>query len=624
MDVLFAVLPFADVNRPVIGVSLLQAAARANNIDSRIEYFNLDLAERIGLGVYETIASSLVSNTLVGEWFFADLVFGDSLSAESTYLSTVLWGCVRDPALRSEILEARRHRAQFIEECVRRIRLNRPRLVGFTTTFQQTCACLAVARRLKEFAVPPLILFGGANCEGEMGLQMIRSFPWIDFVSTGEADLTFHPFVKHFLETGRFSSIPGILKRDDDLSFPPRVQNMDELPIPDYADYFERVERSPSKSQLNPVGMVETSRGCWWGAKNHCTFCGLNGETMAFRSKSPNRAFQEFVAISETYGVNRLECVDNILDVRYIKTLFPRLAESGTKLDLFYEVKSNLRYDQLAMMRAGGVRMIQPGIESLSNQVLRLMKKGCTALHNIQLLRWCAELGIEVFWNLLAGFPGEFAGEYERQAELIPLLTHLPPPISCAPVRLDRFSPFYLRADEFGMRRIRPSSAYYHVFPLGRKELLKLAYFFDFDYDDGRNPAEYLAPLHAEVARWWAIRQSSKTSQVRLDAFYYQAGFTIEDTRPVAQVGQHQLTGLTAQIYSRCDSMQSLASLKRSLCSTADEAELRQVLSELVAARLMIEMDEQYLSLAVTRNRPPQENSRSTNAYQRIREAKAA
>jgi ribosomal peptide maturation radical SAM protein 1 len=523
---------------------------------------------------------------------------------------------VPNPGLRSEILEARRCRAHFIEECVRRILSYQPRLVGFTTTFHQTCACLAVARRLKEFAVPPLVIFGGANCEGEMGLQMIRSFPWIDFVSTGEADLTFHPFVKHFLETGHFSSRPGILKRDDELSFPPRVQNMDELHIPDYANYFERVESSPSKSQLTPAGLVETSRGCWWGAKNHCTFCGLNGETMAFRSKSPNRAFQEFIALSKTYGVNRLHCVDNILDVGYIKTLFPRLAESGVKLDLFYEVKSNLRYDQIATLRAGGVRMIQPGIESFSNQVLRLMKKGCTALHNIQLLRWCEELGIEVGWNLLAGFPGESAGEYERQAELIPLLTHLPPPVSCVVVRLDRFSPFYLRADEFGMRRIRPTSAYYHVFPLGRRELLKLAYFFDFDYADCRNPYEYLAPVHAEVERWRAIRQPSKTSQVRLDAFYHQAGFTIEDTRPVAEVGKHQLTGLAAQIYSRCDSMRSLADLNRSLPSTADESQLRQALSELVAARLMIEMDEQYLSLAVMRNRPPRENSRSTNAYQ--------
>ena len=51
---------------------------------------------------------------------------------------------------------------------------HRPRVVGFTTTFHQTCASLAVARRLKALPDPPLVVFGGANCEGEMGVQMLR------------------------------------------------------------------------------------------------------------------------------------------------------------------------------------------------------------------------------------------------------------------------------------------------------------------------------------------------------------------------------------------------------------------------------------------------------------------
>ena len=149
-------------------------------------------------------------------------------------------------------------------------------------------------------------------------------------------------------------------------------------------------------------------------------------------------------------------CVDNILDLRYIDTLFPRLAESGLDLDLFYEVKANLRYDQLVKMRRAGVRAIQPGLESLSNEVLRLMDKGCTALQNIQLLRWCQELGIEAAWNILAGFPGEPPAEYEKMARLVPLLTHLTPPCSCAQVRLDRFSPFHVRSESL---RLSPFAA---------------------------------------------------------------------------------------------------------------------------------------------------------------------
>ena len=131
-------------------------------------------------------------------------------------------------------------------------------------------------------------------------------------------------------------------------------------------------------------------------------------------------------ALSTAYGVKRVSCVDNILDLRLAPILFPALQRSGLDLELFYEVKANLRQDQLAMMRAGGVKSVQPGIESFSNQVLRLMEKGCTGLQNIQLLRWCEEAGIMAAWNLLSGFPGEDPDEY-RTAELLPLLTHCSP-----------------------------------------------------------------------------------------------------------------------------------------------------------------------------------------------------
>ena len=52
-------------------------------------------------------------------------------------------------------------------------------------------------------------------------------------------------------------------------------------------------------------------------------------------------------------------------------------------------------------MRAGGMTSIQPGIESLSTRVLQVMQKGVSAAQNIQLLRWCGEVGINVAWNLL-------------------------------------------------------------------------------------------------------------------------------------------------------------------------------------------------------------------------------
>ena len=57
---------------------------------------------------------------------------------------------------------------------------------------------------------------------------------------------------------------------------------------------------------------------------------------------------------------------------------------------MFYEVKSNLRKEDVRQLREAGVVAIQPGIESLSDEVLRIMRKGVSALQNIQLLKGCA------------------------------------------------------------------------------------------------------------------------------------------------------------------------------------------------------------------------------------------
>jgi ribosomal peptide maturation radical SAM protein 1 len=287
--------------------------------------------------------------------------------------------------------------------------------------------------------------------------------------------------------------------------------------------------------------------------------------------------------------------------MRYIGTLFSRLAESTLDLELFYEVKANLRYDQLVLLRAGGVTALQPGIESFSSAVLARMRKGCTGMQNVQLLRWCEELGIIVHWNILGGFPGESPDDYGRMAALLPLLTHLAAPSVAAPVRLDRYSIFYTQPDAFDITRIRPVPAYYYCYPLGRNELARLAYYFDFDYADGRRPWTYLTPVALETRAWGALRAQGATHWPRLDATSDGDGLLVVDTRPVATAARHALTGLAAQLYRACDSAHRPAALAELL--DADPAVVRATADALIGAKLMIEMDGQLLSLAVFRDR---------------------
>jgi ribosomal peptide maturation radical SAM protein 1 len=603
VDLVLAVLPFADVDRPAIGASLLQAEVSEHGFSCAVEYLNFDLAEAIGTGLYTRISESIPSESLVGEWFFADVVFGDQLPHEQLYVSRVLSGLAPEGLVR-EIREARSVRHAYVEECARKLLARRPRLVGFTSTFHQNCSCLAVARRLKDAANPPLVLFGGANCEGEMGLQMLRSFPWIDYICIREGDLALPQLLEGLLRRGDPRGVAGILRQGETSEPKPSdlVVNLDALPFPDYGDYMARLARVPPEHRVVPELLVETSRGCWWGARHHCTFCGLNGDTMAFRSKSPERAFREIAHLRQTYGVRKIDCVDNILDVRYLDTLFPRLRDSELDVELFYEVKSNLRQPQVAMLHAGGVRAIQPGIESFSNEVLRRMDKGCTGLQNIQLLRWCEEVGIKVAWNILAGFPGEDPSEYRKMADLVPLLIHLQPPSSCSPIRLDRFSPLFTKRDQVGLRGVRPTAAYYYVYPLGRQDLSRMAAFFDFDYPDGRAPASYLKELRREVDAWIVARGAPSGQAPRLDAEIGEDGaVTVTDTRPCATRPVHRLEGAAAGVFLACDSAQPGAALAAR--GNGGREAVGAILSQLRADNLVVEMEDRHLALAVLRNR---------------------
>jgi ribosomal peptide maturation radical SAM protein 1 len=602
MDIVFVVMPFADSGRPAIGVSLLKAAALRAGFSATIEYCNLDLVESMGLEIYQRVASSFPPELMVGEWFFADDLFAGDIPHEDEYLEKILQPFA-PPETIQELKKARRLRSEYLDGMVQRISARSPSIVGFTTTFHQTCASLAVARRLKALPSPPLVIFGGANCEGEMGLAMLQSFPWIDYVCCGESDLSFPQLLDRLLRGGS-GDMDGVLKRGESLAVTASqpVQDMDALPFPDYDDYFEQLGGFKFADKVDAYLVIESSRGCWWGAKHHCTFCGLNGETMAFRSKSPERAFQEIKFLCDRHKRTKVAAVDNILDMRYIDTLFPRLAASGLEAKLFYEVKSNLRYDQLVKLHRGGMREIQPGIESLSNEVLRLMEKGVTGFQNIQLLRWCEELGMECAWNLLAGFPGESPEEYTRMAQLVPLLTHLNPPCSCAQLRLDRFSPFHSRAEKFGFQRVRASRPYFFVFPLGRREMSRLAYFFDFDYDDNRKPQEYLEPVQKAVQQWWDSRARAPERH-RLDAEFAGDEIIVIDTRPIAVAREHRLSKLRARLFSLCDTATNLPGLMRQPDLAGREDEIRASLESLVSDKLMAHDQGQFLTLAVFRNR---------------------
>ena len=107
------------------------------------------------------------------------------------------------------------------------------------------------------------------------------------------------------------------------------------------------------------------------------------------------------------------------------------------------EVRTSLSRAQLKHMHAGGLYSIQPGVESLSTHVLRLMRKHTTGMRNLELIKWCTYYGINNLYNILVRFPGERAEDYRLHCDIIPKIHHWQPPYAVAKARADRGSPMF-------------------------------------------------------------------------------------------------------------------------------------------------------------------------------------
>jgi ribosomal peptide maturation radical SAM protein 1 len=617
MDVLLINMPFTNSFSPSIGLGLLKTTTKQNGISTRCLDFHLLLSAMVGNDRYQLIEGKTYPEHLAGEWLFSSAL-NDQTSAPNfeQYFNTIL--CTPDvdvpeqflykPELLEQIREAmvslqgKVH--EFLELCAGIVESHKPKLVAFTSMFQQHVASLALAKLISQRSPECVIVFGGSNCEGPMGAETFRQFPFIDILVSGEGERVFPSIVNSVLSSQKILPMTGVLTRQQKqlplvnptASNTPLIEDLDTLPIPDYDDFFEQLRSSSISNQRRPALLFETSRGCWWGEKQHCTFCGLNGATMTYRSKSPERAMAELLYLTDRYSGCKVNAVDNILDMKYFRTFIKQLAENRYDFGLFYEVKANLKKEHLKLLKAAGIHTLQPGIESLSDNVLKIMKKGVSALQNIQLLKWCRELDVRPVYNIIWGFPGENSDDYYQTINLIPSITHLTPPVGLGTIRIDRFSPNFTKHDELGFGELTPCPAYGFVYPFDNQALSNLAYYFTADY---KNVCSTLTPKLSSQIRSW------QTSFENSELFYFdkESQLLVWDLRPISKERLVVLDDFERLVYLACDETKTPEQIRdhwRTIhFSGWDKSKVRDVLDSLVERKLTLRDGDQFLSLAL-------------------------
>lgn len=518
-SVALVVMPVHIARHPSLAAATLAEELRRRGHHVDVHYLNVEATRKIGVSTYCTIGREASWVHKVSEWLFShpSITPGAAdLAAMQTFL--------RERRVDSLSGLDLGHLRQTFDELLDEWAGSRPwaqyDVVGFAVMFQQLNASLRLARAIRDRFPAVRIVLGGSGLEEPMGGAVFSRYPFLDAVFSGYAERSFPEWVE---------SMPA---RADKPISDDGVENLDDLPIPSFDEYVQALDAHGLRHKVDPKILIESSRGCWYGQKQHCTFCGINGVQMRYRHKSADRVFEEIRVLSR-YGLP-LWSADNIMPLDYFDTLFPRLERERVPFNGFYEIKSNASRSELQTLARVGIRHLQPGIESFSTPVLRRMKKGVTGIQNVWFLRASRELGIDCQWNVLWGFPGEEPQEYEKMARLFPRLSHLQAPASSGKILLLRHSPNHTNAAGLGFAGVKPFPSYEMAFG-PHPHLDEQAYLFEHDYADGRDPASYTRKMDEEAERW--IAADRKQIRPVCQVVPLLGRRWILDTRKVSRVG---------------------------------------------------------------------------------------
>jgi ribosomal peptide maturation radical SAM protein 1 len=591
-------MPTMSTRFPSFQLALLKPILEEAGFEVRPMSLFLRFAERLGPALNEALAD--VYPCMVGEWIWSTAAFGPGGNADEyfrVYESNLRAICTRAGCTIADLQHVRDVEAiEFLDEMVEEVDWSSFGVVGLSITFQQMAASLALAKALKRRHPELPVILGGATFEDDIAWEVMTRNPEVDLVHCGDADVSLPELVSRLYAGNSLEGLRGVMWRDDgEIVYEGRAPNfadLDRSPVPDYDEYFATRGKDDRREVMLPI---ETARGCWYGMKNHCVFCGLNRAGMDFRRKSPEQVLEMLGQLSTRYGTRYFNAIDNILAPAYMSRLFGRLADAHCDLRLHYEIRPKINRAQLRDLRRGGLVSVQPGIESFSTHVLQLMRKNVSGVNNLELLKWTTYYGMNNSYNILYGFPGETEQDYRMQAEVIRRIPHLQPPYAMAQARPDRGSPMFEEPSAHSISFLKPSACYRYIYPADY-DLRRIAYFFEHGFDrdlpvDG--PRECRALVHGWKQRW----AGSRRPYLRYVKSWRSV--SIHDGRgEVARAFRYD--DREAALYELCADARTRAELRGAV--DGDDEWLDRVLTEFLDRDLMVCLDDRYLALALPEN----------------------
>lgn len=569
-DVIIIIPPFYQVEYIPLGPYLLQALAKQHHFTVDILHLDMLVASIIGLDRYKTIQDA-PEYWMLGERLFARSAYqlpALGHAAEYTNNEQQAIGYTHDCQLfaeenkafdLNEYLQLETICQQFINEVIPRISNKNYPIIGCSIGFcHQVSASMAIFKTIKEHAPHKTTIAGGSylDQENSQGLQSLTKT--IDYIFYGESELSFIEFLEQSLTNKKPAN--NIIKADNTI-------DLNQLPLPNYHAYRQSIAtilgNENRYGNFNTV-WYETSRGCWWGEKLKCSFCGIH-ETQ-YRSKRIEKITEDLALIKKMLPDTLVFMADDIMPESYPKQFLGYInnqhnnkSSSDLYPNLGYQIKVNPDIHYLMSLRQANVKIVLPGVESFSSNALKKLKKGLVGRQNIEFIRNISSVGIKPQYNILWGFPEDRLEDYQQLLEIIHLIPHLAPPHKFEPTYLTKHAPYFDCADEYAITDLKYWQVYEHVLPK-EADIDKLANYYhaNFSCDSFTNEA-IIRRIYGLVEQWQKNWSNRHTRQY-LHMNQLMDKYIIQDTRGLngQDMVVHECTEKQAASYMQTQPYQQL------------------------------------------------------------------
>ena len=291
-----------------------------------------------------------------------------------------------------------------------------PKVIGLTATTSTIKSAVKYAELIKDALPNSLTVLGGPHATF-LPTKTLKENESLDLIVKGEGEETLVEITNKLSDDNKidFEDVKGIVYRDPDTGNlkdtqeRPLIKDLDSLPFP--ARHLVPFKSyGASKDQ---TGGIVTSRGCVYSC-NYCSSSLIMGKK--FRSRSPDNVVDEIEELVYKYGINDIGFMDDtfMLNKRRANDIADEI--KSRNIDIEFVASSRVdRVDQslLENLKTSGMKTIYYGVESGSQRILDLMKKGITLQNAEDAVKYAKNAGLGVLTSFILGYPGETETDME-------------------------------------------------------------------------------------------------------------------------------------------------------------------------------------------------------------------